>query len=551
MISLVLFPLLLGGAWLSRPGLHVEIAELGIPVLIMTALTFAFRKRIYPEGSVVIHVARGAWDFWSRSGVRGVVAGSLVFGAIMTLASLRRHWALGSNADDLSIFQGAMWNLTHGDGMFSPQKGTHLFRDHLYFNIYLLAPIFALLPRPETLLAIQGMGLAAGAIPLYYLGRQHAPRAAWIAQAIPLLYWLYLPTRNGNAFDFHPDTLMLPLGLAAIAGLQSVKRTHVAWGALALLLFLGGKESSGVVLTGLGAGWALGAAPPESRERCRRMGFALIPLGVLWFWFETQWIPKHVFGETYAYAFAYAELGSGLGGILTSPFRVPGIFFSRLFGLSRLKFLFWTLGGLAFLPLLGWRAAISSVPAFLMLFLTEGNHRVDLFYYYANEASLSLFWALPIGWQKAADLAKGPRPKFKPTALLAWVLFWCLALSGRSEMYRIRVYSPSEHALWVRHELVPCMSPGIPISATGVLAPHLGNRAWAAAIPRMQAPSGPVECVVIDRTVNPWALTPEQRDAFAAGLISTGFKPVYECQGVQVLSQNTRCMECTPSCLHP
>jgi uncharacterized membrane protein len=564
LLLLVAFPLFTGGLWIRRPGLNIELSQLGVPVVLVALLTWALHRRIDPRQSLVIPRALEAWDAWKRSGWKGVLWGSLAMATLFSLASLRRHWSLGSNAYDLGIFQGALWNLIHGGGYVSPVKGgIHLFRDHLTPTLWIVAPLFKLYPKPETLLVLQGTGVALGALPLYALGLQYAPSASragsagqrvqsWVAASLPLIYWLYLPTRNGNAFDFHPDTLMLGLGLAAIAGFQSVKWSRRALGSLAFLLLLGCKESSGVVATGLGIAWMLGAAPERSREFCRRVGFALIPFGLAWFWIETRWIPERFFAETYAYSQAYAGFEPGLGGILLAPFQHPALFVERLLGPARLRFLFFTLGGLAFLPLFHWRAAVAAVPAYLMLFLTDGDHRVSLFYYYGTEASIPLFWALPLGMLRAAAWWAESRPRRLPLyAFTAWVLFWPLALSGRSEMYRIRVHSPSERASWFRSELVPCVG-AQSLAATSSLVPHLGGRPWAVALPHLAGPNGPsVECVIEDSQADSWPLTAATRDALLKQLNQDGFREVFRCESVQVLERNSRCLECIPRCFRP
>ncbi|HUP58164.1 MAG TPA: DUF2079 domain-containing protein, partial [Bdellovibrionota bacterium] len=429
----------------------------------------------------------------------------------------------------------------------------NLFQDHIYLILWPLAPLFALFPRAETFLVIQGVFAALAALPLYAIGLQYAPKAKWVAASLPLLYWLYLPTRNGNAFDFHPDLLMLLFGFTAIAGFQGLGWRSRALGALGLLGVLACKESSGVVVTGLGIAWALGAAPERSRAFCRRLGLALIPLGVAWFWLETKWVPAYFFGGTYHYSKAYAGFEPGLGGILLAPFQNPALFFERLVAPSRLRFLFFTIGGLAFLPLLHWRAAVAAVPAYLMLFLSSGDHRVSLYYYYGTEASIALFWALPTGMLRASAWWAARRPRKLPVyAFAAWVLFWSLGLSGRSEMYRIRVHEPSERATWFRTRLVPCVDREVPLSATSSLVPHLGERHWAVALPHLAGPSGgSVECVIEDSQAGAWPLAPATRTELVKGLIQDGFRAVYQCQSVQVLQRNSRCLECTPECFTP
>ena len=74
-------------------------------------------------------------------------------GALYFCVSLLRHWAFESHGYDLGIFTNAIWNLTQGNGYVSSVKGgINLFADHQSPTFWLLAPLFWLIPRPETLL---------------------------------------------------------------------------------------------------------------------------------------------------------------------------------------------------------------------------------------------------------------------------------------------------------------------------------------------------------------------------------------------------------------
>jgi uncharacterized membrane protein len=105
-----------------------------------------------------------------------------------------------------------MWNLVHGGPIFrstpfsGPTGGSHL-GHHATFFAYLLAPIYLVAPRPETLLVVQAVLLGAGAIPLFLYARRHLP--AWTAAIVACAYLAYPPLHGANLYDFH----YLPLGI--------------------------------------------------------------------------------------------------------------------------------------------------------------------------------------------------------------------------------------------------------------------------------------------------------------------------------------------------
>ena len=306
-----------------------------------------------------------AWrDAVARSSARTLWIAAAVVGTLYLCVALLRHQAFESHGFDLGIFTNAMWNLTHGNGYFSSVKGgINLFADHQSPLFWLLAPLFWLVPRAETLLFAQAYGLAAGAPALFYLARAHFGREHWAPAALPWLYWAYLPVRNANAFDFHPEVFMLPLFLWAFVGFASDKRWARALGALALVAALGAKESAGVVLFGIGLAYALACGAQSARARW--LGVAFAAVGAALFFFDVKLVPR-LLGAEYHYTSLYQRFGGDIEDVLVAPIVQPGYFFSQLVSPERLNFLFWTLAPLGFLPLLarGTRRAAALPDAF-------------------------------------------------------------------------------------------------------------------------------------------------------------------------------------------
>src|SRR5437879_2261008 len=295
-----------------------------------------------------VKLARAGLEVLGRAPARTLWSAAAIVGALFLWVSLLRHRAFESHGYDLGIFTNAMWNLTHGNGYVSSVKGgINLFSDHQSPLFWALAPLFWAIPRPETLLFAQAFGLAAGGPALFYLGRAQLGREHWAPAALPWLYWSYLPLRNANAFDFHPEVFMLPLFLWAFAGFASERRWARGLGFLALLAALGAKESAAVVAFGIGVAWALSSA---GSRRDLWSAVALAAAGAALFFFDVKVVPRF-FGGDYAYMGLYQRFGDGMRDVLLAPFTQPAYFFSQLFNHERLNFLFWTLAPLGFLPL--------------------------------------------------------------------------------------------------------------------------------------------------------------------------------------------------------
>ncbi len=594
--TLVLYPWLTQGVAVEVAGYSFHLADLGVPLLIAALVTDAVQRRL-PLGIATValaaffllillglHLTQGTgaalvtalfalaarhwsgepWEksFFLRLAARlarrwllalerspGLALWSVaaIVGAQFFSVSLLRHWALETHGHDLGIYTNAIWNLTHGNGYVSAVKnGQNLFLDHQAPLYWALAPLFWLIPRPETLLCLQAFGLAAGGPALFYLGRTLFGRGHWASAAMPWLYWSYLPLRNANAFDFHPEFMMWPLFLWAFAGFGSERRWAKGLGLLALVAALGAKESAPVVGAGIGVAWALTSS---GSLRQRWPGIALAAASVALFFFYVKVVPRMLGGD-YAYMSVYQRFGGGIGDLLLAPFTQPGYFFSQLIDRERLNFLFWTLAPVAFLPLFHWRAAVAALPPYLMLLLTEGDLRVSLgldsaSFHYGIEPGTALFWALPFG------LAAFAR-RFGWERAGIWMLVWGVScFVATSELARMHSYVRYPHAAWVASEVMPCLNQQAATAASGSLVPHLSTRFWAAYPDQLrQQPSGdPVRCVVTDLKLDNWPVGTKELMRVLEGLPAQGYREVWRCRDFSVYElEASGCLRCVPKC---
>lgn len=139
-----------------------------------------------------------------------VVVGAAFYAIYFAAITIENHRNLGTSID-LAIENNLMWNLVHGGPLFrstpfSGPTGSH-FGHHATFFSYLLAPIYLLAPRPETLLAVQAVLLGGAAVPLFLYARRHV--APWVAAVVAFAYLAYPPLHGANLYDFH----YLPLGI--------------------------------------------------------------------------------------------------------------------------------------------------------------------------------------------------------------------------------------------------------------------------------------------------------------------------------------------------
>ena len=131
------------------------------------------------------------------------------------MASLRFTGFFAENWD-FGIFQQALWTTTHGHVLFEAGDYELLgvasfFQVHPSFMMFPLAGVYALLPSPFTLLAIQSLVVGCAAIPLYWLTASitgSRRKAIWVAAA----FLIWLPLLSSQLYDFHLESF-LPLEL--------------------------------------------------------------------------------------------------------------------------------------------------------------------------------------------------------------------------------------------------------------------------------------------------------------------------------------------------
>ena len=141
--------------------------------------------------------------------------------------ALLRYQSYHADAFDLGNMDQAVWNTLHGNPFRFTNRGLDTVGPptrlaiHVEPIIFLIAPLYLLHAGPETLIVLQTLALALGALPLFLLGRRRLPALPLVAAAIALAY-LLTPELLGEAlWDFHPIALATPLLLLAIWALDT------------------------------------------------------------------------------------------------------------------------------------------------------------------------------------------------------------------------------------------------------------------------------------------------------------------------------------------
>jgi uncharacterized membrane protein len=361
----------------------------------------------------------------------------LLYIGLFAWQSVARHQAFATNAYDMGNVNQAFWNTVHGRPLqFTNWRGVELdlandsrLAMHVEPIYFVLAPIYWLWQQPETILILQTIILALGALPVFWLARDRL-RSHLAGVAFAAVYLLFPGLEAANMWEFHAVALAAPLLLFAFYFGQKGR-----WGLLWLfaLLAMATKEevSLSVLVMGFGfAVWGLvrarrALAPPRSsRAWLRRAirtplvihGAALMLVAALWFVVAVFVIVPHFEGSRSPYLSYYNQLsggaaaGGGKGGVVALLTAAVRAVFNR----RNVQYLIDLYTPVAFLSIFSPLALAISAPdlAINLLSTHEPMHFVEKYHYVAPLLpGIMISAILGVAWlsRQIARLTKLPR----------------------------------------------------------------------------------------------------------------------------------------------
>ena len=154
----------------------------------------------------------------------------------------------GTFGFDMGIYDQGIWLLSRFEDPFITVRGLPYFGHHANFITLLFVPFYWLGAGPRFLYLAETVMLAAGAIPLWLIGR-HLLKNAWIALLPATAYLLYPSLQWINWWHFHPDALIITPLLFAwwFARIESWRLFAVA-----IILALLAKEDAAIAVAVMG-----------------------------------------------------------------------------------------------------------------------------------------------------------------------------------------------------------------------------------------------------------------------------------------------------------
>lgn len=457
---------------------------------------------------------------------------------IMLTVSVRRHVIFESRRD-LALFDHALWNTLHGIFYRSSLiDDLSLFGEHFDPLQLSIVPLYFIAPSPVTLLVVQALIIALGAVPVYWMARQRLAGDIRLWAVFPIAYLMFAPLRAVNRFDYHPGALAVTPFLFALYFMERSR-----WTIMILFLVMAGLLKENMPAAGVTVGLYLIVA-----KRRRLLGTIVALSFGLWFYAGITWIIPAFNPRGYGYFHNYAGMGDSISGILASVVLAPGSFITALLTRAgwKLNYILGLFGPLGFLPFLSPEGLFLGLPFLAQHLLATTLPQVSLQTHNVAEVVAFVFFGAIIGagrflaWApRAARL--GAWAHARVSTLLAIVLWSATFLfAGWSEVSYLRGYPSTVRAETLRAalQLIP---PDASVAAPDRVLPHLTHRRHLYHFPPPQfwfsnpdaSASRGAAFVIVDETF----LKPGRRAAHDAAMKEVregSYRSIFERDGIGV-----------------
>lgn len=212
------------------------------------------RLYLYPEPEPMAHTIL----FWLALVL--VILMILLFSGYFIVLLTTKQDAFLTSAEDLGIMDQAVWSVTHwqwlhqticnivSDTNCYSTAGISRFAIHFEPILFVVSLLYSIWSGPKTLLVVQTLVVASGALPAFWLARLRL-RNELAAAAIALVYLLYPALQQDTTFDFHAVTLTAsPLMFT----LYSMDTRRTVWLFIFAVLAMACKEEISLMVAAFG-----------------------------------------------------------------------------------------------------------------------------------------------------------------------------------------------------------------------------------------------------------------------------------------------------------
>ncbi len=271
----------------------------------------------------------------------------------------------------------------------------------------LVAPFYFIHSGPSTLLIVQTVVLALGAIPIFLLAKFEFRKFKYgevISLIFSLAYLLYTPMERANIFDFHGVTLVTTF-LLFMFYFWFTEKFRLSF--LFLVLSLLTKEQIGLTTAFFGMYTLYSAFTLEKSKKLKKyyFGVAVILVSLVWFAVSVSYLIPHFRGRAHFALEYYRDYGDSpiriIMGLLKHPYNIV----RTLFNFDTLKYIVFLTGPLGFIALLS-PSIFMAMPEFAINLLSSNDNMQNIIYHYTSVITPFIFIAGIFGAKKLSERLK-------------------------------------------------------------------------------------------------------------------------------------------------
>jgi uncharacterized membrane protein len=431
------------------------------------------------------------------SRIRSIHPATLAVAALIILyiacfgtLSVLRHASFNSHAYDLGNVDQAVWNTAQGRILHFtnwPGGGLALASDnrlamHVEPILLPISLLYFIYSHPSTLLIVQTVVMALGALPAYWLARERL-NDRWVALVFPLAYLMFPALQAANMWEFHAVAMTSSLLLFAF---YYMRRENDPGFFLFAVLAMSCKEEIPLVIVLMGL-YILAV------QRRWRQGSVAVGLGAVWFYLAVYVIVPTFGGASSPYLEYFAPLGDEPVGIVGAAFSKTGQVAGLLFTWDNLAYLRDLFTPVAFTALLSPVTLAFMLPHLAIYLLSDHlpMHFLEMYHYPAPLVPFVVISGiLGTGWLAEGLAARWP--DFKRPALygLAALILVCTGYyhfkHGLTPLARtFQGYTVTDHHR-LAGRFIAQIPPEASVSAQSNLNPHVSQRQWLYRFPALE-----------------------------------------------------------------
>jgi uncharacterized membrane protein len=325
-----------------------------------------------------------------------------------SIISAKKFFFFGFYDFDLAVHDLSMWNIVHGS-VYNSILGIPFLGNHMNVILFLIAPFYALMQYPLTLLFMQTIALGASAFPLYFFSRRLLDEK-W-ALIIAVTYLFYPALAYTNLFEFHPGSLAVFFLFMCVyyyaAG--SFKNFMIF---VFLAMFCQENIPFAVITFGIVA----------ALER-KTLRWIIVPIlmGGVYFVLALK-LMSYFNQDTIQFFSLYKALGATRGEIALNIFSRPDLVIPMLARQQCMFYIVQLFLPLFFIPLFGPVILLPILPFLMQHILSIRLAELTIYYHYTAEMIPFIFAGLVYGIRFLSKRARIIRPVFLKITLLSAVV---------------------------------------------------------------------------------------------------------------------------------